>query len=98
MVTKRSQITEDDRRRLAFANAKATGDRCYRRITTTTVRESLVSRLAALLDRRSSTSLRRGPTPVRTHYQAGVTFSACGPLGPWVMSKLTCWFSSKLLK
>ena len=21
--------------------------------------------------------------------QAGVTFSACGPLGPWVMSKLT---------
>src|SRR5690606_6827039 len=27
--------------------------------------------------------------------QAGVTFSACGPFGPCVTSKVTCWFSSR---
>lgn len=41
MVTKRIQITEDDRRRRAFPVAKSAGNRHYPRKTTTTVRESL---------------------------------------------------------
>ena len=43
MVTKHIQITEDDRRRRAFAAAKSAANRCYPLTTTTTVRESLGS-------------------------------------------------------
>jgi hypothetical protein len=51
MVTKHLQITEDDHEQRAFAIAKATGNQCYPRTTTTTVRESLGSGF----DRRSLT-------------------------------------------
>ncbi len=55
----------------------------------TAVRESLGLGSLLPLDRSRPGRADVQRTPVSTRYQAGVTFSACGPLGPWVMSKLT---------
>jgi DNA ligase D-like protein (predicted polymerase) len=53
-----------------------------------------IARVQAMHEGKRRARASRGSLRFGGVAQAGTTFSACGPFGPCVMSKVTCWFSS----